>query len=457
MSRPLDAPIRLLVIDDEAIALKNLVQVFEREPYEVLPCASGAAGLAALEREPFDVVLTDLRMPGVDGMTILQRARALRPDTQVIVVTGYATLDSAIEAMKQGAYHYVAKPYRLDEVREVVRGAAEMARLKRENRELREQVASTAGKGNVVTQDLNMQRLLATARQIAPTDCNVVITGESGTGKELLARYLHRHSNRAEGRFFGVNCGALHEDLLASELFGHEKGAFTGAVARKLGLIEAASGGSLLLDEVAEMPMAMQIKLLRVIQERELLRVGGHEPVPVDVRLIAATNRPLEAAVAAGRMREDLYFRLNVVNLLVPPLRERRDDVPLLAYYFLRRHAITMGKEVDEIAPEAMRLLGGYDYPGNVRELSNFIERGVALATGRELLPAHLPEALTSLEVRVMRPAGAGGLPTLEAQEEQLIREVIARTGGNRTRAAQILGIDRVSLWRKIKRLGIDV
>ncbi|MEY6433500.1 sigma-54 dependent transcriptional regulator [Thioalkalicoccus limnaeus] len=457
MTQPLGVPTRLLVIDDEAIALENLVQIFEREPYQVVPCPTGTAALAALEREPFDVVLTDLRMPEVDGMRILQHARALWPDIQVILVTGYATLNSGIEAMKQGAYHYIAKPYRLDEVREVVRGAAEMARLKRENRELREQVASTTGQGTIVTQDLGMQRLLATARQIAPTDCNVVITGESGTGKELLARYLHRHSNRADSRFFGVNCGALHEDLLASELFGHEKGAFTGAMARKLGLIEAVSGGTLLLDEVAEMPMAMQVKLLRVIQERELLRVGGHEPVPVDVRLIAATNRPLEAAVATGRMREDLFFRLNVVNLGVPPLRERRDDVPLLAYYFLRRHAVTMGKEVDEIAPEAMRLLAGYDYPGNVRELSNFIERGVALATGRELLPTHLPEALTRLEVRVMHPIEAGGLPTLEAQEEQLIRAVLVRTCGNRTRAAEILGIDRVSLWRKIKRLGIDV
>lgn len=457
MNLTLDAPTRLLVIDDEAVALRTLADVFEREPYEVVACQGGAAGLAALEREPFDVVLTDLRMPGVDGMEILRRARALCPDTQVIVVTGYAALDSAIEAMKQGAYHYVAKPYRLDEVREVVRGAAEVARLRRENRSLRERVDGADAKATVVTQDLAMQRLLATARQIAPTDCNVVITGESGTGKELLARYLHLHSGRAGGRFFGINCGALHEELLASELFGHEKGAFTGAVARKQGLIEAARGGTLLLDEVAEMPASMQVKLLRVIQERELLRVGGSEPVPVDVRLIAATNRPLEGAVSAGRMREDLYFRLNVVNLVVPPLRERRDDVPLLAYYFLKRHALAMGKDVDEIDPEAMRLLGAYDFPGNVRELSNFIERGVALTTGRLLLPEHLPEVLRSLDVRVLRPAAGGGLPTLEAQEEQLIREVLERTHGNRTRAAQILGIDRVSLWRKIKRLGIDV
>jgi DNA-binding NtrC family response regulator len=447
---------RLLIIDDEVIALRNLVHVFDSASCEVVACQSGAAGLAALERQPFDVVLTDLRMEGIDGMAVLERVRARWPDTQVVVITGHATIDSAIEAMKRGAYHYVTKPYRLDEVREVVRGAAEVARLKRENRSLRERVEGGEGRATVVTQDLAMQRLLETARQIAPTDCNVVITGESGTGKELLARYIHLHSARAGARFLGVNCGALQEELLASELFGHEKGAFTGAVARKQGLIEAASGGTLLLDEVAEMPASMQVKLLRVIQERELLRVGGSDPVPVDVRLVAATNRPLEAEVAAGRLRQDLYFRLNVVNLVVPPLRERRDDVPLLAFYFLKRHALAMGKAVEDIAPEALRLLGAYEFPGNVRELSNFIERGVALATGRELLPAHLPEALGKLEVRVVRPAGAGGLPTLEAQEEQLVREALASTGGNRTRAAQILGIDRVSLWRKIKRYGIE-
>jgi DNA-binding NtrC family response regulator len=450
-------PTRLLVIDDEEVALRNLVHVFDREACEVTACSSGTAGLAALARQPFDVVLTDLRMEGVDGMAVLERVRAGWPDTQVVVVTGHATIDSAIEAMKRGAYHYVTKPYRLDEVREVVRGAAEVARLKRENRSLRERVEGSDGRATVVTQDLAMQRLLETARQIAPTDCNVVITGESGTGKELLARYLHAHSARAGARFFGVNCGALHEELLASELFGHEKGAFTGAVARKQGLIETASGGTLLLDEVSEMPASMQVKLLRVIQERELLRVGGNEPVPVDVRLVAATNRPLEAAVAAGRMREDLYFRLNVVNLIVPPLRERRDDVALLAYYFLKRHALAMGKAVEDISPEAMRLLAAYDFPGNVRELSNFIERGVALATGRELLPAHLPDTLRTLEVRVVRPPGQGDVQTLEAQEEQAVREALARTGGNRTRAAQLLGIDRVSLWRKIKRYGIEV
>ncbi|WP_019558133.1 sigma-54 dependent transcriptional regulator [Thioalkalivibrio sp. ALE12] len=446
---------RLLVIDDEPIACRQLEQVFRHSPFTVVTREDGASGLQALDQERFDAVLTDLRMPGVDGMEILRRARERDPDLAVIMITGHATLDSAVEAMKAGAFHYIAKPFRIDEVREVVAKAVEFTRLRRDNRALRDQVEQGGRKATLVAQDTAMQRLLETARQIAPTDCNVVLTGESGTGKELLARYIHNHSTRAEGPFLAVNCGALQDELLASELFGHEKGAFTGATQQKKGLFEAAAGGTLFLDEVAETSPAMQVNLLRVLQEREVLRVGGRTPIPVDVRVIAASNRRLDRAVDRGDMREDLYFRLNVVNLVLPPLRDRRDDIPLLAYYFLKRHALAMGKRIDDIEPAALERLVEHDYPGNVRELSNIIERGVALARTTDLTLADLPRALREASARVVDEAAAP-VRTLEEQEAVQIRQALEQTGGNRTRAARLLGIDRVSLWRKIKRLGIE-
>lgn len=447
----------ILLIDDEAIALSNLKHVFEREGYAVTACRSGDEGLAAMQTTEFDLVLTDLKMPGIDGMDILRHVRATLPEVPVIMITGHATLDSAVDAMKAGAFHYIAKPFRLAEAREVVRGALEMRRVKRENTELKIRIEQLSDQTTIITQDLGMQRLLETARQIAGTDCNVVIHGESGTGKELLARFVHQSSRRAQGPFVAFNCGALHEELAASELFGYEKGAFTGAQARKIGLIEAAEGGTLFLDEVAELPLLIQVKLLRVIQERELLRVGSVTPVKVDVRVVAASNRDLHAAVEEGQVRNDLYFRLNVITLSLPPLRERRDDIPLLAYYLLRKHAALMDRPVQEISPEAMQRLVEYDFPGNVRELSNFIERGVALARGDCLDIEHLPQHLGALTVRVFKPQMAATPTTLEAQEAEHIRHVLKLTDGNRTEAARMLGIDRVSLWRKLKKLGIEI
>ncbi len=448
-------PARTLVVDDEAAALKNLSHLLRKEGHEVTACQSGAAGIKELQQHEFDLVLTDLRMKSIDGMAVLRRARDLQPDCEVILITGHATLDSAVEAMKEGAFHYVAKPYRLDEVRQVVKAALDVVLLKRENRSLKRRIEGHAGGLNIITQDAAMLRLLDTARQIGPTDCNVLVTGESGTGKELFARYVHAHSSRAEGRFVAVNCGALQEELLANELFGHEKGAYTGADRVKPGLIEIAEGGTLFLDEVTEMSPAMQVKLLRVLQERELLRVGGTDPVAVDVRFVAATNRDLQESVDNGRFRADLYFRLNVVNLALPPLRARRDDVPLLAYYFLKKFALAMGKPVADLAPDALRLLSRYDYPGNVRELANLIERGVALAQGAILELGHLPDSLRSLSVRVAT-LPSGDLQTLERNEASYIAQVLEYTGGNRNQAADILGIDRVSLWRRIKRYGLE-
>ncbi len=446
----------ILLIDDEAIALSNMSHVLEKEGYEVTTCKDGETGLREMQQKTFDLVLTDLQMPGIDGMGVMQHIHDTTPEVPVILITGHATLDSAVEAMKRGAYHYISKPFRLDEAREIVKSALELSMARKENRELKQTIASLSNQTTIITQDLSMQRLLETARQIAAADCSVVIHGESGTGKELMASFIHEHSPRVDGPFVAFNCGALHEEIAASELFGHEKGAFTGATSRKIGLFEAAEGGTLFLDEVAEMPLMMQVKLLRVLQERELMRVGSNEPIPINVRVVAASNRDLKDAVDKGGMREDLYFRLNVVTLSLPPLRERRDDIPLLAYYLLRKFSILMNRDVHEITTEAMKRLVEYDYPGNIRELSNFIERGVALTQGDELDTTHLPQSLGALTVRVFKPELAASPTTLEEQETEHILNVLKMADGNRTKAAKMLGIDRVSLWRKLKKLGID-
>ena len=456
MSENEDQRPHILVIDDEAIALSNMSHVLIKEGYDVTTCKDGESGLNALRHTRFDLILTDLHMPGIDGMDVLQHVHVTTPETPVIMITGHATLDSAVKAMKRGAYHYIAKPFRLDEAREIVKSALEFGRMKNENRELRQTIETLSNQTTIITQDLAVQRLLETARQIAATDTSVVINGESGTGKELMARFIHEHSPRAKGPFVAFNCGALHEELAASELFGHEKGAFTGATARKIGLFEAADGGTLFLDEVTEMPLLMQVKLLRVLQEHELMRVGSTEPVNINVRVVAASNRDLKDAVDKGLMRDDLYFRLNVVTLSLPPLRERREDIPLLAYYMLRKYSTIIGHDVQEITPEAMQRLIEYDFPGNIRELSNFIERGVALSSGPELGIEHLPQSLGALTVRVFTPEIATPPTTLEEQETEHILSVLRMADGNRTKAAKMLGIDRVSLWRKLKKLGID-
>ena len=447
---------RLLLVDDEKIALRNLEHVLSKEGHQITATQSGSHALDLLETQPFDLVLTDMRMDKVDGMQILRRCKAQLPDTEVIMITGYATLESAVEAMKEGAFHYIAKPFRLDEVRQTVAEALEKLRLKRENRALREQLAAMEGRTRILTRDGGMQKLLDMTKSVAPTGCNVLITGESGTGKELFARTLHEHSgpDSARAPFVAINCGAFNEELLANELFGHEKGAFTGAVG-KPGLIAAAQGGTLFLDEVTEMSPAMQVKLLRVIQEKEVLPLGGTRPLKVDVRFVAASNREMKPWVAEGRFRQDLYFRLNVVNLHIPPLSQRREDIPLLAQHFLDKAAPLMGKRVRGFSDEALALLKTYDYPGNVRELENIIERGVALCQDDTLQAAHLPDDLRELTIRTFRKK-EGRIPTLEEQERDYILWALEEAHGNQTVAAEMLGIDRVSLWRKLKRYSDD-
>jgi DNA-binding NtrC family response regulator len=445
----------LLIVDDEAVARQNLAHAFCKDGYQVTTCADGATALAELRRGPRDLVLTDLRMPGIDGMALLEECRVRWPQTRVIMLTGFASLDNAVAAMKAGAFHYLAKPFRLTEVRELVARALEVIHLERENRALRDQVAALQPGVLIITQDPALRALLETARRLAATQTSILIGGESGTGKELLARFIHEGSPRSGGPFVAINCGALHEELLANELFGHEKGAFTGAQALRRGLIETADAGTLFLDEIGETSQAMQVKLLRVLEQRELFRVGGNQPVQVDVRFVAATNRNLADAVQEGRFRSDLFYRLNVVELHLPPLADRAGDVPLLALHFLRYHSARLGRRVRDIAAEAMELLTSYDYPGNVRELANLIERGVALADGDTLEARHLPEHLRAVRIKVLRQP-EDRLPTLEEQERRYILQILKRTGGNRTQAAQILGIDRVSLWRKLKRFGLE-
>lgn len=446
---------RILIVDDEKITLKNLMHAMKKEGYDVVGTNNSANALKYIDEHEFDVVLTDIRMDKVDGMQILKKCRELYPDAAVVMMTGYATIESATGAIKQGAQDYIAKPFKLDEVRKVIREAIEKVKLKKENAQLREQIEQYEGKVKIITQDANMQRILDTARQIAPTDCNVLITGESGTGKELFARYIHFNSKRADGPFCAVNCGAFTEELLTNELFGHEKGAFTGANTMKQGLIEMASGGTLLLDEITEMPPSMQVKLLRVIQEKEVLRLGATKPTSIDVRFVAATNRDIHDEIKTGRFRQDLYFRLNVVSLRVPPLSERKDDIPLLGYYFLKKYAALMKKDIKDISQEVIAILMNYDFPGNVRELENIMERGVALTNSEKMEIAHLPDDLKELSIRTFRKK-EGKIPSLEEQETAYINWVLKEVGGNRTLAAQVLGIDRVSLWRKLKKLGLE-
>lgn len=447
---------KILIVDDEKLTLKNLSYILTKEGYEVVTAESGSSALYRLQKEEFDLVITDLKMEKVSGLDILEKCKEWWPETEVIMITAYATVDSAISAMKKGAYHYITKPFKLDELRKVVKEALEKVNLKKENTRLKEELESLrANQVEIITKNSEMRRILETAEKIAHTDCSVLITGETGTGKELLARFIHSHSLRKDKTFLAVNCGAFTEDLLANELFGHEKGAYTGAVDAKKGLLEIANGGTLFLDEITEMSPTMQVKLLRVLQEKEFLRIGGTEPIKIDVRFIAATNRDLKKEIEAGRFREDLYFRLNVVSFRLPPLAERREDISLLSYFFLKKYAKEMHKEVKEIDNSAMEILLDYDFPGNVRELENIIARAVALTSSDKISDSHLPEDIRKLKIFTFRKKEQA-LPSLEEQEKEYIKFILKETGWNKTLTAKILGIDRATLWRKLKKYQLD-
>lgn len=442
---------RILVVDDEEIARDNLTHVLQRDGFEVVAAASGAEALSILSRGRIKLLLTDLRMGGMDGLALMREAREKQPNLEVVVITAHASTESAVDAMRAGAFYYIEKPFRLPEVRKIVREALEKVSLKEENASLKSALSQATGASRVITQSPVMQGVLATAAQVAPTDCAVLIVGETGTGKEVVARYIHENSHRATRPFLALNCGALSDELLANELFGHERGAFTGATGSKSGLIETAAGGTLFLDEVTEMSASIQVKLLRVLQEREFFRLGGREAIASDVRIVAATNRDPLRCIEEGTFRQDLYFRLNVVGISLPPLRERKGDIPLLALHFLAKGAQKMGKNVVEITPEAFECLLAHSFQGNVRELENIIDRGIALSTGtaitRELLP---PEIVKNGDENT-DPGLEGRIPTLAEIEARHIKRVLEHTDGNRLKAAALLGIDRVSLWRKLR------
>ena len=445
--------LQVLVIDDEEDLRWALAKALSQDGYTVLTAGRAAEGLEVLERQSVSLVLLDLKLPDMDGLDVLPRIKQRHPGTPVIMITGYGTIETAVQALKRGAAGYVTKPFDLHELRLVVRRILEINRLHNELDFLRSEL--TRNYQDLVGCSKAILELRELIRRVAPTDATVLITGESGTGKEVVAVAIHRLSPRRDGPFVPVNCAAVPEHLLESELFGHEKGAFTGAVKRHIGRFEVAHRGTIFLDEVAEMPPAMQVKLLRVLQDKSFTRVGGGETVRVDMRVIAATNRPIEEAVAGGRFREDLYYRLNVVRIHIPPLRERKEDIPLLVRHFLQRFRPYY--QSPGITEEAMALLCRYHWPGNVRELQNVVERALILCQGEEIQPRHLPRELQNGPSHLLPclPAGSEDM-TLEQVEKVLIQRALAKTGGNRTQAARLLGISRSALLYRMHKFGLD-
>ena len=445
----------ILVVDDDYAHRTMLKTLITGWGYDVREADDGAAAVEAVGKEPLDLVLMDIRMARVSGIEALEGIRKFNPALPVILMTAYASVETAVEALKKGAYDYLTKPLDFDELRLALERALEHRHLREENRMLRESLGARFDRGSLIGRSAAMTRLLDLVAQVAPSEATVLVTGESGTGKEMIAGAIHTNSPRKSGPFIRINCAAITETLLESELFGHEKGSFTGADRRKEGKFRLADRGTIFLDEVSEMSLGMQVKLLRVLQEREFSRVGGEEVIRVDVRVIAATNRDLLRAVAEGRFREDLYYRLNVVNLRVPALRERREDIPLLAQHFLKIFAERNRKALKGFTPRAMDRLLRYSWPGNVRELMNTVERGVVLCRGDVLdeqdvapvLEAEVPQAAAAV------PAAAGA--SLEDVEKITILKTLDETDGNKSEAARRLGITRRTLHLKLKKYGL--
>ncbi len=468
---------RILIADDEDGLRWVLEKGFRGAGYQVTAVKDGTAALREAEAQPFDLILLDVRMPGIDGLSLLKQVRAKRADALVVIMTAHGTMETAIQAMQQGAYDYLAKPFDLDEALLLAERALTARRLSQEVASLKTGLKEVWEFGVLVGHHPTMQEVYKTIGRVASSDVSVLLRGESGTGKEVVARALHHYSRRAGRPFIGISAAAIPGTLLESELFGHEKGAFTDAKERRLGKLELAHGGSVFFDEIGDMPPELQVKLLRALQERAFERVGGQELIRMDVRVLAATHRDLEAMMKEGRFREDLFYRLNVVTLSLPALRERRGDIPLLAEHFLAKYAAALGARV--VAPEAMDRLVGYDWPGNVRELENVIQRAMVMASSGVILPEHLPIGPVSaaaavggdasLEeiierkmhacVRGLRGHASANLHALMVGlvEKPLLRAVMRETKGNQVRAAQLLGINRNTLRKKLKEHGIDL
>jgi DNA-binding NtrC family response regulator len=448
-------PIRTLLVEDEANMVRTLSRILERKGFHVDAAGNGAEALHRLAAAPYDLVITDLNMPGMDGMQLLREmaARQLTPAT--IVLTGHGTVHSAVEAMKLGAGDYLIKPCEPDELLLVAERLLEVRRLRREVVGLRRELEKFERFGELIGSSPAMQRVYAVIDAVSQNKSNVLLSGENGTGKELVARTIHKRGPLRGRPFLAINCGALSETLLDSQLFGHRKGAFTGAIASHEGLFQAADGGTLFLDEVAEVPTALQVKFLRAIQEKEVTPLGSTQPVPVDVRIVAATNRELDEAVATGVFRADLFYRLNVVPIHLPPLRERRADLPLLVDHFVHEFSTAYGVEPKRVAPETLAAMHGYDWPGNIRELQNAIERAFALSSSPVIEVEDLPPAITGRS-RLPHPAEVAWPMPFDEAERNNIAAALRLAGGNKNEAARLLGIDRQRLYRKITRYGLD-
>ncbi|MBI3592279.1 MAG: sigma-54-dependent Fis family transcriptional regulator [Nitrospirae bacterium] len=438
---------KILIAEDEEITLKHLVYTLKKEGYDVLGTRNGREALDKLSHERFDVLITDIKMPEMNGIELLEKAKEKDHEIEVLIITGFGSIGSAVEAMKKGAYEYITKPFDLDELILKVKNIHERKILRKENVALKAFFGMNK-KISIIAKSESMQKILDIIEGIKDSDCNILLTGESGVGKSLLAKIIHFTSRRQNMPFLSINCATLTEELLASELFGHEKGAFTGAVRTKQVLVEIADTGTLFLDEIAEMATNLQAKLLKVIEEGEFFRVGGTRPIKVDVRFIAATNQNVRKIISEGRFREDLYYRLNVIEIFIPPLRDRKDDIEPLCSYFLQKHLPKSNKKIKGFSKETMRILMHYSFPGNVRELENIIERAIILENSPLITPESLPQSITMFQIETIEP---GKLKTMDELNREYAEKVVEMFGGNKSKAAELLGISRTSLWRILR------
>ena len=454
---------KILVADDEKSMREFLEIMLKKEGYKVTLASNGEEVMKLIEKDIFDLALVDIRMPRQDGISVLKRIKSISPETVVIVITAYASADTAIKAMKEGAYDYITKPFKIDEIKLIIQNALEKKHLQKENLLLKQVVRDRYHFENIIGQSSRMLELYDLLEKVAPTKTNILITGESGTGKELVAKAIHYNSPRKDKPFVTLNCGAIPESLIESELFGHMRGAFTDAISTKKGLFEVADEGTIFLDEISELPLMMQVKLLRVLQDGEFKRVGGTEDIRVDVRIISATNKNLEEAVREKQFREDLFYRLNVIQVKIPSLRERKEDIPLLTSHFLKRYSEELGKQISQISPEALRVLVQYDYPGNVRELQNIIERAMALETSQELtaqnlssyIEEQLPNKKRALDLEI--PSEGVDLEKIvEDVERTLLLKALDRTKGIKKKAAELLHINFRSMRYRLEKYGLN-